>query len=269
MKIEIREIPRINGCKEAVHLHPVSGNTGSPLLYLDELYQYYEKTRELERTCKKAAAIFVAGMDYVSRFSMEHLVHIPKDRIIFTVVHQEENSKLLEQVPHRKTLDLALIYRVMLENEQGSFHSAVLTHELADGMGVTEDELYELALENTPRLLPADLEGSPGVFRIVTNERRTLGAAAMMYPGLLAGLAEEFDADLFILPSSIHEVFVIPDVGQDFIDMNRIVEEANGCVVDEDEILSNHVYYYHKDNDKVTIPPETSNNYRRVCNEEV
>ena len=78
----------------------------------------------------------------------------------------------------------------------------------------------------------------------------------MMYPGVLEDAAKMLESDLFILPASIHEVFVVPDMGQSVETLNRIVEDANQCMASEDEILSSHIYYYQRNNNKVFIPSQ-------------
>ena len=253
-QIEIREVPKVNGFREGVMLHPQEGCVGSPTIYMDELYAYYTKIKDFDKACCQAAAIFVTGIAFTSKLQPKDIMELPEENIVFSLISVEGNERLLEQVPHRVTMDLAVVYRVLLDAPDGGVHSTMIHEDMAEEMDLTEEDLYELAMENTMRILPLEVKLTDDVFALVTNEKHILGAGAMMYPKVLAGLAEEMDSDLFILPSSIHEVFVIPDMGQDVEQLNQIVEEANGCIVEKSEILSNHVYYYHKEENRVCIP---------------
>lgn len=252
--VEIQEIPKVNGYREAVTLCCRNGEGGSPVLYFDELYAFYRESEDMTKVLQKAAAFFVLGMDHIAKVNPEMTSTISKETIIFCLVSAKENLELLRTVPHRRTMDLALLYRIMVPTEDGGFDSAIITTDLAEEAGVTEEELYQLAVENTPRLLPLEVLESEDAFFIVTNEKRTLGAVAVMYPDVLEQLAEKMESDLFILPASIHEVFVVPDIGQDVDDLNRVVGEANRYLLRRDEYLSSHVYYYQRDCNKVFIP---------------
>ena len=253
-KIECREVMKVNCSPEAIHVTPPDGCGGSPTLYVEEFYTYYKSCGSMEETCRKAAAIFVLGMDYLARANFASVLGIPKDRIIFALIPQNGNERLLAEVPHRLTMDLAVIYRIVIEAEDGSLNSAVINNTMLQCDNLTEDDLYQLAMENTPKILPAEIDREHQPLYMVTNCVRISGASVMLYPGVLASVAKEVDSDLFILPSSLQEVFVIPDMGQDAASMNRIVVMGNETTCNSEEILSDHVYYYHKDDDKVCIP---------------
>ena len=249
-----KEVTKVNGFREAIHILSDGECGASPNLYLDELYAYYEQCESMERVCQRAASLFVAGLDYAVHLAVSHISEIPQNRIIFVLIAQNGNQRLLEQVPHRLTLDLAVIYRVVLESSTGELNSAIVTWDMAEEMGLTEMQLYDLALVNTPKIMGMEIRRAEGFPFMVTNKLCISGASTMLYPGLLAQLSEELDRDLIILPSSLQEFFVVPDVGQDIKEMNHFVKVANETVVAPEEILADHVYYYHRATDQVCIP---------------
>ena len=102
--------------------------------------------------------------------------------------------------------------------------------------------------------MPLQLEFCEDVAAIATNKHRVLGAAAILYPDTLPAVSEEFGGNLYILPSSIHEVFLVPDIGQNVDAMNRMVVHANQMVTRPEEVLSNTVYYYDAERNEVSIP---------------
>lgn len=80
---------------------------------------------------------------------------------------------------------------------------------------------------------------------VLSNRQKLQGAACMLYPDILKNFAEEKNCDLYILPSSIHEVILLPDTGdmekENLLDM---VTEINKTQVQECDVLADSVYYY-------------------------
>lgn len=76
----------------------------------------------------------------------------------------------------------------------------------------------------------------------------------MIYKGILKDFADHMESNLYILPSSIHEVILLLEEDTDDVnDLFRMVEETNRTVVDQEEVLSDSVYYYDREKDKITI----------------
>ena len=86
---------------------------------------------------------------------------------------------------------------------------------------------------------------------ILTNEFRTNGATTLLYEGILEEIAGMFDSDIILLPSSIHEVILVPAAsGDEYLkqldDFSAMVKEVNETELADEEILSDHAYYYIK-----------------------
>mgnify|MGYP000535630292 FL=1 len=91
-------------------------------------------------------------------------------------------------------------------------------------------------------------------FYLVSNRRGKLGAICMCYPGVLESLSQRFEASLYVIPSSIHECMVIPDYDV-FPEecLSDMVRDVNEKTVKPQEILSDHVYYYHRESGELTL----------------
>ena len=50
---------------------------------------------------------------------------------------------------------------------------------------------------------------------------------------------------MVVIPSSIHELIVVP-YNESIDDINAIVEEVNRTTVSAEDVLSGHIYYYDK-----------------------
>ena len=84
---------------------------------------------------------------------------------------------------------------------------------------------------------------------VATNSKKLNGAGVMLYDGLLREFADRIGKSFFILPSSIHEVILIPDT----FDMKAMVQEVNGTEVSPEEVLSDSVYRYDIDTDRIEM----------------
>ena len=73
-------------------------------------------------------------------------------------------------------------------------------------------------------------------------------------PELLKDLATAIGSGMYIIPSSIHEVILVPSVNcDDGESIRQMIREVNDTQVEMEEILSYSLYYYDKEEDKVLI----------------
>lgn len=133
-------------------------------------------------------------------------------------------------------------------------------------------ELFALARRNTRRLFPwecrtleevlDELDG-PSVqedgwiglpLRVLSNDRRAYGAACLLYPGVLEGIAEKEGCSFYILPSSVHEVILLPDDGEIVPDeLKKMVAEVNRSYVAAEEVLTDSIYYFNMQKKEVVV----------------
>ena len=143
--------------------------------------------------------------------------------------------------------------------------------------------LYGLAEINTPRLLPAEIktmtevmkkiageymesdwgdtffeglldESIPKPLYVMSNCDGMKGAAVILYEGVLKEFAEKIGCDLFILPSSIHEVLLVPyEESVNAAELEETVKMINLAEVPKEEVLSDHVYLYSRKTDQVIM----------------
>ena len=71
---------------------------------------------------------------------------------------------------------------------------------------------------------------------------------------LLKALADSKGKDLYILPSSTHEIIVLPaEVENPVGEFKAIVQAVNQEQVSPEEFLSDEVYYFNREKQEVTI----------------
>lgn len=89
---------------------------------------------------------------------------------------------------------------------------------------------------------------------VITSKDKRYGATALMYPTVFAKLADELQSDLLIIPSSIHEVIVIAEVGAASVEeCKEMVMTVNETEVLPEERLSEHVYRYLKEDNSIEV----------------
>lgn len=89
---------------------------------------------------------------------------------------------------------------------------------------------------------------------VVSNTRGLYGAASILYEGVLEQCAEVMNGSFYILPSSVHEVLIMPVNGfYTELGLSDMVKEINRTQVAVEEVLSDHVYIYHRKTGKITM----------------
>lgn len=87
---------------------------------------------------------------------------------------------------------------------------------------------------------------------VLTNEKKLYGAACMLYPGVLKKFSEKMRQDFYILPSSVHEVILVPaDAKADQESLRETVTDINRTQVAEEEVLADSVYFYSRNMDRI------------------
>ena len=186
-----------------------------------------------------------------------------KNRICYKLVNTASNKNLLKDVPNRQLFDLSVVYYVMVAVEDDATGSILIHNNHLSFWDVTEDDLYKEATINTEKLLPAgiksmfdtlsemvdmeDLPNTDDFMYVLTNKEKLQGASTILYPDVLSTFADRKNANLWLLPSSIHEWIIVCDDGN----MNRetlseMIQEVNSTQLAVDEILSDHPYYYNR-----------------------
>ena len=285
MEVRVTPVDKVNRKLDGISLLAQNENTMiSPTLYINDMYEKYSKTGDLQATLREAAE----AMDEAFREAEIPPLDIStaKDNIIFQLVNTMQNEDLLKKLPHRDFQDLSIIYRWVVGVEQQGISSVVINNHVAESLGMGEEQLFRAAAENTRRILPPVVQSMNEVMRdmfvadgmpkeladlmigeqepemtmwVISNERKIEGAASMLYEDKLHSLAEKVGTDLYILPSSVHEVIAVSVEMGEPEELARMVAEINMDQVDLSERLSNQVYHYDKDLRKITLATDTPN----------
>ncbi len=193
-----------------------------------------------------------------------------KEKIYPRLINRERNEEKLKDLPHRPYMDLAVIYYAGAKTKEGDLRSAVISRSFMESMGLTEEELHDLALRNLMQgdvlmrdirsiqleicgeAIPSEDEWTGEPVLVITNPERPFGAAEILREGVLKEAAEILQGDFFLLPSSIHEVILKKGQGWEDADaLRQMVREINCTVVKPEEILSDSVYFYSRSENRL------------------
>ncbi len=133
----------------------------------------------------------------------------------------------------------------------------LLVHNLQKKLGTETDvtEVIDNFFENETAI-DENLKQSEERYKmyVLSNSERLYGAGAMLYPRLLQSFADGLMTDLYLLPSSIHEVIMIPDDGcQSKDELLKMVSEINDTQVDPEEVLAYAVYYFERNTGEIIL----------------
>ena len=249
----------------------------APTIYLDSFYEMYIQGENIEKIIRQIEIIYRENRDNIT-FDVNILKNFDtiKDKIVYKIVNHKSNEKLLEQVPHKRILDLAVVFYCLLDNCGGKSATALIYNNNLKNWNVTVDDVYKAALKNTPDLLHSRISSMSALFDkcgvsvdgkevdlkdyvssdmyVLTNETKINGAACILYDNVLYDFAQKLGKDLYILPSSIHEVILLPKLP--IFEKNELinmVREVNTEGVAADEILSDNVYEYNRNERLITM----------------
>lgn len=237
----------------------------SPTIYLEEPYRQYCMGSDMQEIVDRIMALYREQMrdidldiNFFSKFECV------RDGIFHKVINYEKNRTLLEDIPHFKWCDLAVVFYYAVEEKKLGRASILIHNNHLNMWGQTADVLYQTAQYNMKRSMPPLLipmqeliEEMTGVepkeeedvkLYVLTNCEKLHGASAMLYADEIKELADKLRSDLIILPSSVHEVLLLPDDHEQKYDYyRRMVEEVNTTQVEPEEILSYSVYRYSRE----------------------
>ena len=251
----------------------------APTIYINSFYDRYREGVSLKAVVSEIIRIYNQNKNSININAdyFENYENVRKT-IVYKLVNYQKNKKLLEDVPYKRVLDLAVVFYCLIEQRKGVSATALIHNEHLRIWNVTEDEIYNDALKNTPVLLAgsivpmskilSEIAGTAPVdndekvceytgediLYVLTNSSRVNGAACILYDNLLKKFANDVHSDLYILPSSVHEVIIVPKKNAfDKSELADMVREVNEQGVSQDEILSDNVYEYNRNERLITM----------------
>ena len=276
-EVTLQEVQKNNGVLLWGLIILRKGKNISPTIYLEPFWEAYESGVIYAEIISRILQIYREDtpQDSIDMSFFREFDKV-KHRICYRLIHAEKNKSLLEKIPHIPFLDMAICFYYSYVDDFLGKGSILIynTHVAMWNTSVTE--LLKVAQSNTPKLfrwecismdmamqelrdevrLPMeDMEHIAQLpMYIVTNQQKIFGSSCILYPDFLFLLAEKMDSDFYILPSSIHEVILLKDTGNENPwELKEMIAEVNRTQVEPEEVLSDSLYYFNRKEKNVKI----------------
>jgi len=302
-KVKLTKVTKNNGIELDALVISREDSKISPTIYMDYYYEEYKKgNKPLESIVEDIILVY---RDNCSGefIDMECFTNFEKmkDKIVFKLINIKTNEKLLESIPFKKVLDLAMVFYCVVDEKQSGNATVLINDVHMDMWGITLRQLVKIAKENTPRIMKFQIKNMEDMLRgmlnvgelcmvreggneyevdydektsdnytediikeikdnnsmelfVLTNTQKINGAACMIYDNVLEGFSKSINNNFYILPSSVHEVILVPEsenVCKEVLE--KMVKDVNRTEVDTVDVLSDTVYYYDKGKHTIKI----------------
>lgn len=262
-----RKVIKNNGVELTGLMAKKDGTNVFPTIYVDSMYDSKMSHEDVEYIAMKLARNLknaeVEGDFKIDTFGEFEQVNV---NIFFKLINAKRNGDLLQEIPHRRIHDLAVVYFYLVEDERFDGKGTILVrNEMMERWNITENDLYDVAMRNGKSKRKAELISMKDILNdmagkeiltdeismyVLSNESKIFGASVLIYDEYMKEVYDIIQNNFYILPSSIHELILIPDNNQISAQgLLEMVTSVNSTEVDEEEILADSVYYYDGEKD--------------------
>ena len=195
---------------------------------------------------------------------------------IDAVCDAEQNRERLKGLVSLPVGDFAKTFHVCVgDMSADSYGTIAVTPSLMNSWGISAEKLNadalaaedsrKPALYHLPDMMDHMMSGGEprnllgNAFPIINEENqmnlfclttkdKTFGASLMVRDDILAQAATALGGSFFVLPSSVHEVLIVPETNpMTAAELSQMVHEINSSVVSTDDFLSDKVQFYDSD----------------------
>lgn len=254
--------------KEAVTLSDCEAEL-NPVVYLDDLYKECAAGKKISE-CADLILELSHGTPEFDSHQLFDSWDEAKDRIELDLANTKWNEGLFTDTPHKELLDLTVYCRLVFAKDETGIASTVVKESMLVRWGISEQDMWEAASSNLKKeayqfmnlrnligksAKAADIkECWSASMCVLTNPVMYYGASGILRTDLLEKLAQFKETDLYILPSSVHEVILLPALDWWGVDeLRQMVKSVNAGWVDKMDWLSDEVYYYRRESGEVVI----------------
>ena len=259
-KVELKDVNKNGVIKKAIAISP-KDSAMAPVLYLDN-YDFDGNTDE-------------ETADFLIDIAKRHFADLSIDAEgLITWTNALKNLRVGLRTIALDTYGDGLVTRRRFDMEEYLYIKVKVSGDKAGSIKITEqlfdnwhkgiEEVFDIAEQNTfadchyedMRMalfdadIPEDVIGTlpPVTMYVISNDTKTNGAVGMLSVDILAEIADQFENDVYILPSSIHEVLAISAAEvKNVEDLEKMVYEVNTHEVSPEERLSYSVFFFNRE----------------------
>lgn len=263
--VSVKEIKKENGVVRTAVIIKEEGNPISPVIYVDDMpddklvdivVETYNRFKINDDSTTQKICDSLLSKEYVV------------ENVFPCLINREKNEELISNLVHTSLFDLEIIYRVPVDLGGVAGKGAVaVENSLLEKIEMSFEELHQTALNNIKgktvirkmeNVIPIPLGEETGM--LVAENGKHYGARAIIEDDFVEKIYEflGFETDLYIIPSSISEVIVIPvneenDYEEDVKMLKDLICFVNSNELPDDMFLSNSLYVVRKDTRKMEV----------------
>lgn len=272
---------RNNGCRESAVTISRAGCNYAVRFSLNNVYDFYcENLLSVESIATEMIRELEIGGRITRTTEKIGEYESVKDKIHMNLVNAGANRELLALTPHIPYLDLAVTFYLQIDTSQQGSTNLKISEGVLAMWGKKVEDIYADALRNMEKepVLPqpitdvmkqifADMQGDikngesdlldafmfeslvmekdEDMLYVLTNQDNLHGACRMLDTGALQNLAKSLGKNLYLIPSSVHEILIFPDQGKwQPEEIENMIREVNQNEVAPEDRLSNAVYLF-------------------------
>lgn len=284
LAVHIKKINKINMPERtAVTIEEMDKEyTLSPCIYLENYLEAYRHGFSLETIVSEILMEYERyKIDVTIDLEFLHDFTKVKEYLYYNLMNATREKEFLSQVANIQIYDMGISFYVDLEEAAGYRGYLHVSDKYLELWQATVDDLFEAAITNMQKKYPAEVtsmidmtlckikesvppeeyeeckeefmqavEQCPEAFEMYTcsNKENDKGAAVIFYPDVLKEFAKECQSNFYIIPSSIHECFFVPDreyLAPEFVNNTLNAEvEVNAALEAKGAVLSDYLFYY-------------------------
>lgn len=275
-KVEIQPIVKSAVKYDALSIKPVNETiTVTPSLNLSDAYDEYLNGKSFDAVMEELAYIRTSASMSIPGLSKEDVVDYNwvKDKIYPRLINTSMSEEYLFNKPHKDIEDLSVIYTIRFSADERSLASATITYDLLKLYGVDKETLHAQAMSNLAKEKPkfmniADMLFNPNAeekkieniypedyevpFFFLSSQNAACGAIMILNPQIMDAITKNF-GDIYVIPSSIHEVLIVPQHVMPAKLLAKMCTEINGRDVPVQDVLSNNIYEFDAETHSLSI----------------
>ena len=176
IKVDLSEyhVEKLNVSYDALSVTPEGSRIGVNA-NLSAICEAIDDGQSYSEVVARAADSIIAGIENTPEINVEDLTNYDemKSKLAMEVVSADRNAEMLENVPHEQMEDMAIVYRLILDQDSEGRSSVLVTNDLMEQFGITHEQLHDDAMVNAPEIRPSEIRG------------RSVVMTEMMGPGMI------------------------------------------------------------------------------------
>ena len=285
IKVFVKEVPKTNGIKHYGLSFKDKEGIVCPVIYLESFFNRFTSGRTIGEIVAEIKNLYyefrvTEPVDFNYIYDFDKV----KDHIYIKVLNAEKNTDIMNRAPFLTLEDLIAVFYIKVRNKaigEGSilvinefleYWNTDISHVAIAAIKNEKESEYELSPvadivteiikmsddypEDVKEEFIAKVERSREMnLFVLTNKDRFYGASKIFDPEVMMEVKEKLQGDFYIVPSSIHELILLPaSAKNEYFDserLNELVNEVNTYELNPGDVLSNHIYYFDGDMKKV------------------